>query len=463
MSESPSSSFWSELIRRKVVRTGLSYSITAWLLIQVFDIALPTFGAPAWVLKVIIAVLAAGLPVALVLAWSFDIKSATSENGSPRATKKPGLGINAYLIAVLTVAIGYILFDTFSSQEEAIDSASSGTAAAYNDKSIAVLPFKNLSSSDENLYFSDGIMEAILNELSLIRDLKVISRTSVEGYRDTTKPVPQIGQELDVAHVLEGSVQRAGDKVRVTAQLIATANDKHLWSRNYDRAFSDIFVIQSEIADAISSNLELILTSEEQQMMVNAPTSELRAYDLYLRGNYRSAASWSGDRNIKEVRESLRFCEQAAELDPEFALAYTCIAASYFELGVSDYVAMDDWLPFAKENAERALQIDPDTWLAYDVLANINRNLSDLNKVAMYTRKILDINPNQPDYLADMAFWEIIHGDKNEGMDLLLRSLELIPGEGASFDLDAIVNKLFWLAPDLASKMIGTEDCLSQH
>jgi adenylate cyclase len=253
MPDSKMTTLWRELLRRKVIRTGLSYSITVWLLMQVFDIVLPAFEAPGWVLKVLIAILLAGLPIALVLAWSFEIT-----HDSPGAARDKRIGLNGYLVVVLLAAIGYLLFDKFYVAPEGVPTVEPRQVVASNNKSIAVLPFKNLSANQDDQYFSDGVMEAILNELSLIRDLKVISRTSVEGYRDTKKSVTQIGQELDVAHVLEGSVQRAGDKIRVTAQLIAAHDDKHLWSRNYDRALSDIFAIQSEIAEAISSNLELI-------------------------------------------------------------------------------------------------------------------------------------------------------------------------------------------------------------
>ncbi|MEJ2258365.1 MAG: hypothetical protein P8X98_15505, partial [Woeseiaceae bacterium] len=200
--------------------------------------------------------------------------------------------------------------------------------------------------------------------------------------------------------VLEGSVQRAGDKVRVTAQLIAASNDKHLWSRNYDRALSDIFAIQSEIAEAISSNLELILTHSEQQMLINAPTSELRAYDLYLRGNHRSNVGLFSDRDADKVRESLRYCQQAVDLDPEFALAYVCVARSHLELGVSDFVALDEWLPPVRANLDKALELEPDAWQAYDVLARLSFSLGEYDAAWRHATKVLEINPNQPDYLA---------------------------------------------------------------
>ena len=455
MPDSRLTAIWQELLRRKVIRTGLSYSITAWLLMQVFDVILPVFEAPGWVLKVLIVVLLAGLPIALALAWSFEI---TPEQ-SGRA-RKPHIGVNGYLVVVLTIAIGYLLFDKFYISQDSETGGETTQAIASSSKSIAVLPFKNLSANQEDVYFSDGVMEAILNELSLIRDLKVISRTSVEGYRNTKKPVTQIGQELDVAHVLEGSVQRAGDKVRVTAQLIETRNDKHLWSRNYDRSLSDIFAIQSEIAQAISSNLELILTHAEQQMMINAPTSELRAYDLYLRGRHSSSLGFFADRNVLEVRESLHHCQRAVELDPEFALAYTCLASSYLELGVSDFVPLDEWLPLATANIEKATELDPDAWQAYDVRAKISFSLGNLNETRRYSQKVLELNPNQADYLANVGL-SLIWGDNEieRGVDMVLRSLELMPGSSVSFDPEDLVSTLQFLAPDLVQGLVGTKGC----
>lgn len=251
MTQSKTNKLWQELLRRKVIRTGISYAITAWLIIQVLDVILPTFSAPEWILKVSISILALGLPIALALAWSFDIKPATEPGDSVDTGVRRGGGVNIYLTVVAVVAIGYIVVDKFVltpapplAQTASLPVEQAAAIAPVIDrKSLAIIPFKNLSTDGENQYFSDGIMEALLNEMSLIRDLKVVSRTSVEAYRETTKSIPQIAQELNVANVLEGSVQRAGNKVRVTAQLIAADEDKHLWSRNYDRDLDDIFAI----------------------------------------------------------------------------------------------------------------------------------------------------------------------------------------------------------------------------
>jgi TolB-like protein len=457
MSESRLAKIWHELLRRKVIRTGLSYSITAWLLIQVFDIVLPAFDAPGWVLKVLIATLTAGLPVAMVLAWSFDIKPDSSSTTANRR-----MGVNGYLVVVLTIAVAYLLFDKFYLAEQSAPvAAQPAQMTASSNKSIAVLPFKNLSANAEDLYFSDGVMEAILNELSLIRDLKVISRTSVEGYRDTTKPIPEIGKELDVAHVLEGSVQRAGQQVRVTAQLISTRDDRHLWSRNYDRALEDIFAIQSEIAEAISTNLELILTHSEKQLMINAPTSELRAYDLYLRGshNWQGGGFWEG-RNVNEVRDSLRHCQQAVELDPEFALAHVCVATSYLELGISDFIELDEWLPMAMVHVEKARDLDPDSWQVYVALAQINHAQGQADEVLRNAMKVLEINPNYQDFLVFVGNYLVWRkGEVDKGIDMLLRALELMPGSSVSFDPEQLVVTLNSIAPDLAIKMVGADGC----
>ena len=237
-----------------------------------------------------------------------------------------------------------------------------------------------------------------------------------------------------------------------------------MWSRNYDRSLNDIFAIQSEIAQAISSNLELILTHAEKQTMINAPTSELRAYDLYLRGKYSTSVGYFVDREASEVRESLRYCQQAVELDPEFALAYTCLANSYLELGVSDFVAKDEWLPLAMSNVEKAIELDPDGWQAYDVLAKIHFSLGDTGNTRRYSQKVLELNPNQQDYLANEGLFLISEDrDIEKGMDMVLRSLELMPGSSISFDSERLVSALQWLAPDLAIELLGTHECRPDH
>lgn len=451
-------SFWEELLRRKVIRTGISYAVTAWLILQVLEIILPAFEAPAWVLKVMIAVLVLGLPVVLVLAWSFDIEPSSSSGQSGEGQAPRRAGVNVYLAVVLALAVGYILVDKFYLSEsprfEQDPVAAQPAQLAAKDKSIAILPFKNMSANGEDLYFSDGVMEAILNELSMIRDLKVVSRTSVESYRDTVKAIPQIARELGVAHILEGSVQRAGNQVRVTAQLIEAGEDKHLWSRNYDRSLDDIFAIQSEIATAISENLELILTSEEVEQLTNAPTSELRAYDLYLKAQSGKLGTHLADRPSEESREAKRSCEQARDLDPEFALAYTCIAENLFYLGKSEFIGLSEWRDPAMAHLEQALQLDPRQWQAYAVRSDIQAAMGEVQAATRDGQRVLEINPNQPAFLIKMGFYTLNAGEPERAIDMILRSLELIPGSALRAEAESVVSNIAWLAPGLAETLM---------
>lgn len=462
MTQSGTNNFWQELLRRKVIRTGLSYAITAWLIIQILDVILPAFSAPEWVLKVLISILALGLPIAMALAWSFDIKPAAQSGDSVEPGARRGAGVNIYLTMVALLAIGYIVVDKVvlpppppateptlpSTADEAV------VVPTADRKSLAIIPFKNLSTDGQNQYFSDGIMEAILNELSLIRDLKVVSRTSVEAYRDTTKSIPQIARELNVANVLEGSVQRAGNKVRVTAQLIAADEDKHLWSRNYDRNLDDIFAIQSEIANAIASNLELILTSEEREALSNAPTSELRAYDLYLRSQFGTFGMHQSERPPVEAREALQWCEEARDLDPEFALAYNCIALNLFYLGKSEYMPVSEWRDPALENVEKAIRLDPRLWQAYALLSDINAATGDWPDAFRYAEKVLEVNPNQPVYLMVVGFNRLFNGERSSGIDMILDSLELIPRGSVRTEAESVASNLMDIAPDVAKRLL---------
>jgi len=405
---------------------------------------------------VLIAVLALGLPIALALAWSFDVRPATPA-GQPSDSRAPRrAGINVYLVVVAIVAVGYILVDKLVLTPQAPPAAATAqpAPAVADRKSLAILPFKNLSAQGENQYFSDGVMEAILNELSLIRDLKVVSRTSVEAYRDTTKPIPQIARELDVANILEGSVQRAGNQVRVTAQLIAADDDKHLWSRNFDRDLSDIFAIQSEIATAIASNLELILTSEEREALTNAPTSELRAYDLYLRSQYGSYGDFLSERPPQEAREALGWCEEARDLDPEFALAYTCIATNLFYLGKSEYIPLSEWRDRALENLDRAVEINPRLWEAYALRSDIHAAMGEWPESVRFAEQVLEVNPNQPVYLMKIGFYRLRAGQAETGIDMILRSLELIPGSSVRSEAESVASSLMELAPGVANHLL---------
>lgn len=311
--------FFAELKRRKVYRVAISYAVIAWLLIQVDTQVFPFF-APTWVVKLIIVVVGLGFPVALVLSWIFDF----TLEGIKRTSDQP-------------------VFEPSS----------------IPDKSIAVLPFENLSDDQQNTYLADGIQDDILSNLAKVADLKVISRTSVRQYRGVDRNLREIGIALGVAHILEGTVRRIGNRLRVNAQLINARTDAHIWADTFDREITDLFVLQSDLAAQIADALRANISPEEKASMQMHPTADLDAYDLYLRA--RDLFRWSGTGDPKENGEkALRLLEEALARDPGFALAHALASRFHGELYWFGYDRTRDRLSKARTEAETALKLRPE-------------------------------------------------------------------------------------------------------
>jgi TolB-like protein/Tfp pilus assembly protein PilF len=355
--------FFAELKRRNVYKVAVAYAVIAWLLIQAGSILFPTFEAPTWVMKVFVTVVAAGFPIALVLAWAFEMTPEgmkRTEDVSPHdvipywSRRK----FAALIITVAFAAAALLVFQFLRPKPVVIAVSSTApvpgsgpTMAVIPDKSIAVLPFQNLSDNKENSYFTDGVQDEILTILSKIADLKVVSRTSVMQYKDAAKRnLPEIAQALKVAHVLEGSVQRDGNRVRVTAQLIDARNDTHLWAERYDRDLADVFAIQSEIAQKIVAELQAALSPKEQAEMHAKPTADMDAYDLYLRAKEidRSGA-WQ---RAERVREEVRLLDEAVARDPAFLSAFCLLTRAHLGL----YWFQHDHTAARLEQARKALE-----------------------------------------------------------------------------------------------------------
>src|SRR5438309_2257781 len=288
--------FFAELKRRNVYKVAVAYAVVAWLLIQAASIILPSFEAPAWVMKVLIAALAIGFPIAVVLAWAFEITPqgiVRAEDVSPTdsITKHTGHKLIGVTVVLAVIAASLLAYQFLRSKSAAtttpsITSAPTSAPASTptSEKSIAVLPFENLSDDKQNAFFTDGVQDEILTDLAKIADLKVISRSSVMQYKTgVQRNLREIGQQLGVAHLLEGSVQRAGNRIRVNAQLIDARNDAHLWAQTYDRDLADVFAIQSEIAKAIADQLQAKLSPTEKAAIEQPPTSDVTAFNLYSR------------------------------------------------------------------------------------------------------------------------------------------------------------------------------------
>jgi TolB-like protein/Flp pilus assembly protein TadD len=306
--------FFCELRRRKVYRVAAGYGVVGWLLIQFAVAVFPALTLPAWAARLVIVLVLAGFPIALILAWAFDL-SATGIEKTPEispadcpptfsARRKNVYGLAAFGLVVAIVA-GYFLIPRAS--------------ARRLDKSIAVLPFDNFSADQENAYFADGIQDDILTNLARISELKVISRTSVMPYRGQSHNLREIGKALNVATILEGSVRREGKRVRINVQLIDASNDKHLWAQVYDRELTDVFAIQSELAQEIASALKATLSPDEQHRLEKRPTENGEAYLLYLEAHELFSRP---DRHHDDVARVEALYEKAIALDPSFALAH---------------------------------------------------------------------------------------------------------------------------------------------
>src|SRR5262249_8247419 len=293
--------FFAELKRRNVYKVAVAYALVAWLLIQAASILFPTFDAPGWAMKVLVALLVLGFPVALVLSWAFEItpegiKLESEIDPKKSITRKTGRKIVGLTVAVAIVAAGLFSFQLLrTSAHSGVEGGAPGTPNAVAiglagdrpsilEKSIAVLPFDNLSRDPDNAYFCEGVQDEILTRLAKVADLKVISRTSTSHFKSVPENLPAIAKQLGVMHILEGSVQKASDQVRVNVQLINALTDAHLWADTYDRKLTDIFAVESEIAKAVTDMLQAKLTGSEQTAINKKPTENPEAHELYLKG-----------------------------------------------------------------------------------------------------------------------------------------------------------------------------------
>jgi TolB-like protein/Tfp pilus assembly protein PilF len=360
--------FFAELKRRNVYKVAIAYAIVAWLLLQAASILFPTFEAPPWTMKVFVAVIALGFPIALILAWAFEltpegIKRAEDVDVSKSLTRKSGRKLDFFIIAVLLLVIGALLFQRLRPNVSPVVSSSL-------EKSIAVLPFDNLSEEKANAYFADGIQDEILTKLAGIGDLKVISRKSTAKYKSKPEDLKTVARELGVATVLEGSVQKAGDRVRVNVQLLDARVDTHLWAKSYDRDLKDVFAVESEVAQEIADTLRAKLSPSQSNALATAPTRDTEAYDLFLKGEYEEHQAESV-LNAEAFDRAEMFYRQALARDPNFALAYARLAYSelYRHWLISNMTSAE--LAEVKSNIDRALAIAPalpDAHLALGVL-----------------------------------------------------------------------------------------------
>jgi TolB-like protein/Tfp pilus assembly protein PilF len=367
--------FFAELKRRNVYKVAVAYAVVGWLVIQISSTVLPMFHAPEWVVQTLVVLVALGFPIALVLAWAFEltpegIKRAEDVIPNESITHKTGRKLISLTIIFAVIAFGLLLFQLLRPKAgvaPVTPTVPSATASsAIPAKSIAVLPFDNLSRDPDNAYFAEGVQDEILTRLAKVADLKVISRTSTQKYKSAPDNLRAIAQQLGVANILEGSVQKANDQVRINVQLINATNDAHLWADIYDRKLTDIFATESEISKTIADILQAKLTGSELKAIAKVPTTDSEAYELYLKGRF----FWN-KRTGADFRKAIEYFNQAIAKDPNYARAYVGLADSYLLLPNYGAAAPRDSIPQARAAVKKALELDNTLGEAYATSAYI--------------------------------------------------------------------------------------------
>ena len=367
-------SFYTELRRRNVFKVAIVYIVVAWLLLQVSDTLGPALHLPEWFVSAVAFLLILGFPVSIIFAWAFDLtpeglKRETNAEPTTPMAGKTGKKLNYIVVAALVLALSYFVFDkvALDSGRDAAGISTAGQVAqqrpaeiesAKTDNSIAVLPFVNMSSDEEQEYFSDGLSEELLNLLARIPELNVAARTSSFSFKDKDLEIPEIASRLKVAHVLEGSVRKHGNQLRITAQLIQADNGYHLWSETYDRQLDNVFEIQEDIASAVVDALKITLLGEAPKTRKTDPA----AYQLFLEGQYlkRQISSDSLNRAIEAFK-------QAVEIDPAYVPAWAELADTYIWGGGSDELSSEESTALADQAIQTAISTDPDYAFAYYV------------------------------------------------------------------------------------------------
>jgi TolB-like protein/Tfp pilus assembly protein PilF len=385
MSEKPT--FFAELKRRNVYKVAVAYAVVGWVIAQIATQIFPFLEIPNWIVRLVIVLIAIGFPIALVIAWAFEATPEgikRTEDVDPIALARQPRKYIWLLVVLAGVAVSIGLFFMGRSiGRTAVD------ATEFPAKSIAVLPFDNLSHDPENAYFAEGIQDEILTRLAQVADLKVVSRTSTQRFKSSPENLREIAKELDVTSILEGSVQRAGDQVRVNVQLINAATDRHLWAEVYDRKLVDIFAVESEIARTVAETLKAKLTGSAERVLAARPTDNPEAHQLYLRGRY----FWNR-RTEENIKKALGYFQQAIEQDPSYALAYAGLADCYALMPIYSESPPKEDIQRALAAAHRALELDDNLAEAHTALANTLVDDLQLPEAEREFKRAIALNPN---------------------------------------------------------------------
>jgi TolB-like protein/tetratricopeptide (TPR) repeat protein len=414
--------FVTELKRRNVYRAAIAYGVVAWFLTQLTTQVLPLFEIPNSATRFVVIALVVGFPIAMLLAWVYEftpegiVRTEDLHPAQARSLQRAtGRILDFIIIGALLLVIAMLVVGRLPFYRQTADSTS--------QKSIAVLPFENLSRDPDNAYFADGVQEEILTRLAKIADLKVISRTSTQRYQSKPGNLSEIAKQLGVANILEGSVQKAGDSVRVNVKLIQADSDSHLWADTYDRKLTDIFGVESEIAKAVAETLQAKLTGSEEHALSVRPTDNPVAHQLYLKGRF----FWN-KRTANDLKKSVDYFNQAIAADPKYALAYVGLADAYVLMPAYAAGAPRDCYPQAKAAAKKALELNDALGEAYTSLARVLCVYDfDFSQGTREFERAIELNPNYATAHQWYGFSLLCLGRFNEAIAELKRAIELDP------------------------------------
>jgi TolB-like protein/Tfp pilus assembly protein PilF len=450
------SSIWTELKRRNVIRVGALYVVAGWLILQVADVLFEALALPGWALRLVLALLILGFPLVVIFSWVYEMTPEglrreqdvdRSETITPATGRRIDRLIIAGLVVVVTVLVAERFFfmpedampgetapDALAVPSEAAEGERVGESLAdvapteaESRKSIAVLPFVNMSGDEENEYFSDGLTEELLNLLARIEGLRVSSRTSSFAFKGKDVSIPNVGDELKVGHVLEGSVRKSGTRLRITAQLIDVETDSHLWSDTYDRELDDIFAIQDEIASAVVDALKVQLLAGGGATVSVPRETTTDVYLLYLRARHTyELGKDTSDPDL--VQRAMAMYEAALAANPEFALAYAGLADVYGRLAIESELELAEGYEKSREMALKALDFDPNLVEALLALADVQLEYDwDMRAAEVSYRKALALRPSDAEGLRSYAYFLVTDGRTDEAVDYYHRAIEVDP------------------------------------
>lgn len=516
----------SELVQRRVFRVGAAYLVTAWLVLQLAAIVFPMLAAPIWVMKVLLALLALGFVVTMSVAWGLDVTPVQAGHASSKSGKlgKAGKAANVHsedahpwrrksdrvgglsiaTIVLLVASLGVLAISLYRTQHagqgaQAIPSSARNRALPVDRKSIAVLPFENLSPDKDNVYFAGGMQQEILTQLAAIRALKVISRNSTDGYASRPDDLKTVALQLGVATVLEGSVQKAADKVHINVQLVDALTNAHLWADSYDGDIKDMFGVERDVASKVAEALQAQLLPAEAARLASVPTRDPQAYDLYLRAGQHAYTAWQQDALLPmELPQAIALYQQALQRDPDFALVAAALGRAQMRMyfGAPDHTAVR--LASAKQAIDRALALQPgmgeahfamglyDYWghhdyaaalqqfeLARHVLPNdvdvesmfafIARRRGQWDLAVQGLRRATQLDPRRPDFFVQLALtYQMLR--RYADADAAYVSAVIGPRDPITVRLDLGENSILWkgdlgpLRTALSELKPGTEE-----